>query len=90
VAAQAMRQILVDYARSQRAGKRVGGALKVELDDHVSVTSISAQPQTSYGVTGLNRWCSFGGVPLFNQEKNRQMSRLMRPDATEDVVSLEG
>jgi RNA polymerase sigma factor (TIGR02999 family) len=28
-----MRQILVSYARSQRAQKRGGGALKVELDE---------------------------------------------------------
>jgi RNA polymerase sigma factor (TIGR02999 family) len=33
VAARAMRQIVVDYARSQRAQKRGGGALKVELDE---------------------------------------------------------
>jgi RNA polymerase sigma-70 factor, ECF subfamily len=32
VAARAMRQILVSYARSQRAQKRGGGALKMELD----------------------------------------------------------
>src|SRR5437870_7000191 len=33
VAARAMRQILVNYARSNRAQKRGGGALKVELDE---------------------------------------------------------
>src|SRR5216110_4057980 len=33
VAARAMRQILVNYAKSQRAQKRGGGALKVELDE---------------------------------------------------------
>jgi len=33
VAARAMRQILVSYARSQRAEKRGGGALKIELDE---------------------------------------------------------
>jgi RNA polymerase sigma factor (TIGR02999 family) len=33
VAAQAMRQILVNYAKSYRAQKRGGGALKVELDE---------------------------------------------------------
>ena len=32
VAARAMRQILVSYARSQRSQKRGGGALKVDLD----------------------------------------------------------
>src|SRR5437660_11288318 len=31
VAARAMRQILVSYARSQQSQKRAGGALKVEL-----------------------------------------------------------
>src|SRR5437867_11555624 len=33
VAARAMRQILVSYARSQQSRKRGGGALKVELDE---------------------------------------------------------
>jgi RNA polymerase sigma-70 factor, ECF subfamily len=33
VAARAMRQILVSYARSQRSQKRGGGALKMDLDE---------------------------------------------------------
>src|SRR5438876_3615430 len=33
VAARAMRQILVNYAKSYRAQKRGGGAIKVELDE---------------------------------------------------------
>jgi RNA polymerase sigma factor (TIGR02999 family) len=36
VAAQLMRQILVDYARSHRAAKRGGGAYKVTLTDAAS------------------------------------------------------
>src|SRR6476661_7884930 len=38
VAAQAMRQILVSYARSNRAQKRGGGAFKVELDEAAIVS----------------------------------------------------
>jgi len=38
VAARAMRQILVSYARSQRAQKRGSGALKVDLDDAALVS----------------------------------------------------
>jgi RNA polymerase sigma factor (TIGR02999 family) len=38
VAARAMRQILVSYARSQRSQKRGGGALKVELDEAAVVS----------------------------------------------------
>ena len=38
VAARAMRQILVSYARTQQAQKRGGGALKVELDDAALVS----------------------------------------------------
>jgi len=38
VAARAMRQILVSYARSQQAQKRGGGALKVELDEGALVS----------------------------------------------------
>src|SRR6266498_2879368 len=38
VAARAMRQILVNYAKSQRSLKRGGGALKVELDEAAIVS----------------------------------------------------
>src|SRR5437667_11767084 len=38
VAARAMRQILVSYARSQRSQKRGGGAVKVELDEAAIVS----------------------------------------------------
>src|SRR6058998_8212 len=38
VAARAMRQILVNYAKSSRAQKRGGGALKVKLDEAALVS----------------------------------------------------
>src|SRR5262245_14581462 len=38
VAARAMRQILVNYAKSHRSQKRGGGALKVELDEAALVS----------------------------------------------------
>ena len=38
VAARAMRQILVSYARAQRSEKRGGGALKMELDEAAIVS----------------------------------------------------
>jgi RNA polymerase sigma factor (TIGR02999 family) len=38
VAARAMRQIVVDYARSQRSQKRGCGALKVDLDEAAMVS----------------------------------------------------
>src|SRR5438552_2684334 len=38
VAARAMRQILVNYAKSQRSQKRGGGALKLELDEAAIVS----------------------------------------------------
>jgi len=38
VAARAMRQIVVSYARSQRAEKRGGGALRIELDEAALVS----------------------------------------------------
>src|SRR5207244_4005744 len=43
VAARAMRQILVSYARSQRSQKRGGGALKIELDDAALVSPEQSQ-----------------------------------------------
>jgi RNA polymerase sigma factor (TIGR02999 family) len=49
VAARAMRQILVSYARSQRSQKRGGGALMVELDE-VAIVS----PEESKEVIDLH------------------------------------
>src|SRR5437016_4007692 len=43
VAARAMRQILVSYARSQRSQKRGGGALKLELDEAALVSPEESQ-----------------------------------------------
>src|SRR5215471_5062904 len=43
VAARAMRQILVSYARSQQAQKRGGGMLKVELDEAALVSPEQSQ-----------------------------------------------
>jgi RNA polymerase sigma factor (TIGR02999 family) len=43
VAARAMRQILVSYARSQQSQKRGGGALKIELEDAALVSPEQSQ-----------------------------------------------
>src|SRR6478736_2449155 len=43
VAARAMRQIVVDYARSQQSQKRGGGALKIELDEAAIVSPEQSQ-----------------------------------------------
>ena len=49
VAARAMRQIVVDYARSQRAQKRGGGAFKIELDEGAIVS-----PEQSQAIVDLH------------------------------------
>ena len=49
VAARAMRQILVSYARSQRSQKRGGGAVKVDLDEAALVS-----PQESKEIVDLH------------------------------------
>src|SRR6516225_8860699 len=49
VAARAMRQILVSYARSQQSQKRGGGALKVDLDQAALVS-----PQESKEIVDLH------------------------------------
>ena len=49
VAARAMRQIVVDYAKSQRAQKRGGGALKIELDEGAIVS-----PEQSQAIVDLH------------------------------------
>jgi RNA polymerase sigma factor (TIGR02999 family) len=49
VAARAMRQILVSYARSQQAQKRGGGAVKVDLDEAAIVS-----PEESEEIVGLH------------------------------------
>ena len=49
VAARAMRQIVVDYARSYRSQKRGGGALKIELDEAALVS-----PEESRAIVDLH------------------------------------
>ena len=49
VAARAMRQIVVDYARSYRSKKRGGGALKIELDEAAIVS-----PEESRAIVDLH------------------------------------
>src|SRR5947207_5119947 len=49
VAARAMRQIVVDYARSYQAQKRGGGAIKVELDEAAIVS-----PEQSKAIVDLH------------------------------------
>ena len=49
VAARAMRQILVNYAKSSRAQKRGGGAVKVELDEAAIVS-----PEQSKAIVDLH------------------------------------
>ena len=49
LAARAMRQILVNYAKSYRAQKRGGGAIKVELDEAAIVS-----PEQSKAIVDLN------------------------------------
>src|SRR4029077_14000383 len=49
VAARAMRQILVSYARSQRAQKRGGGALRIDLNEAALVS-----PQESKEIVDLH------------------------------------
>ena len=50
IAAQMIRRILVDYARSQHAEKRGAGAVKLELDEAMAV----AQTNSEVDLLGLN------------------------------------
>src|SRR5215470_11542445 len=43
VAARAMRQILVSYARSQQSQKRGGGALKVDLEEAALISPVESK-----------------------------------------------
>jgi RNA polymerase sigma factor (TIGR02999 family) len=43
IAAQMIRRILVDYARSQHAEKRGAGAIKLELDEAMAVPQSSSE-----------------------------------------------
>lgn len=42
LAARAMRQVLISYARRNRAAKRGGGVVKIELDSQPSLTDFAA------------------------------------------------
>ena len=64
IAAQMIRRILVDYARSQNAEKRGSGAIKLELDDALAV------PQESgLDVVGLND--ALERLAVFDERQSR-------------------
>ena len=81
VAARAMRQIVVDYARSQRSQKRGGGALKVELDEAAIVSSgaITGNRRSTRGAgkTGHTRLKKGSGsrVEIFRRAQLRRDGR---------------
>lgn len=59
VASQAMRQILVDHARARRAGKRGGGATRIELgeragEDGAELADVLAVDQALERLTGVD------------------------------------
>jgi len=64
VAARAMRQILVNYAKSSRAQKRGGGALKVELDEAAIVS-----PEQSQAIVDLHE--ALGRLGVLDSRKAR-------------------
>jgi RNA polymerase sigma factor (TIGR02999 family) len=45
MAAEAMRQILVDHARGKHAAKRGGGAVRCEITDETDFGSVDAEPE---------------------------------------------
>jgi len=64
VASQLMRQILVDYARRHRAGKRGGSACRVTLDERIAL------PQTqSVDVLALDE--ALNGLARLDQQQSR-------------------
>ena len=65
VAARAMRQIVVDYARSQRSQKRGGGALKVEMDEAAIVS-----PEQSKEIVDLHEALERLICPAFGTNHN--------------------
>jgi RNA polymerase sigma factor (TIGR02999 family) len=64
IAAQMMRRILVDYARSRRYAKRGGGALQISLDENLTISEgRSAQ------VVALDD--ALKGLEKFDERKSR-------------------
>src|SRR2546430_7929971 len=95
VAARAMRQILVSYARSQRSQKRGGGAVKVDLDEAALVS-----PQESKEIVDLHEALErlatldsrkaqvvelkyFGGLSSYEMAKELKNSRVTGPPGWE-------
>lgn len=64
IASQLMRQILVDYARRHRAGKRGGGVCMVTLDERMAL------PQTR-GVDVLALDEALNGLARLDQQQSR-------------------
>ena len=80
VAARAMRQVLMDWARTTRRGKRGGGALKVELEDKYAVDS--AAPDTLLEIDQL-----LSRLAHFDERKARVVELIFFGGMTYDEVA---
>ena len=84
VAARAMRQILLDWARSSSRDKRGGGAVKVELEDHHAVDA--ATPNSVLEVDRL-----LDRLSAFDERKARVVELIFFGGMTyDDVAALLG
>ena len=83
VAAQAMRHILVDYARQKRAGKRGGGARRVALDDGAVASAeraadLVALDDAMQGLAALHpRRCRVVELRYFGGMNNREAAEVL-------------
>ena len=83
VAAQAMRQILVNYAKASRSQKRGGGACKIELDEAALVS-----PEQTAEILDLNEALERLGA-LDSRKARRGIEILRRPQSRRDRRSFE-
>ena len=84
VAARAMRQILLDWARSSSRDKRGGGAVKVELEDHHVIDAT-----TSNSVLEIDRLLD--RLSAFDERKARVVELIFFSGMTyDDVAALLG
>ena len=84
VAARAMRQILVSYARSQRAEKRGGGALKIELDEAALVS-----PEESKQIVDLHEALETTGHTRLQKSSSRRAEIFWRSQLRRDGGSAQ-
>lgn len=87
VAAQAMRQVLVDHARRKRAEKRQGSGARIELDDAASLAAAGSSNAAKEACDVLDLEAALERLALLDERKARVVTLRFYGGLTNEAVA---